>query len=357
MKYRLLGETGLKVSEISFGTIPILSGDVPVLPEYFSPDIETAVIIMAYAFQLGCNLFDTAIVPEYGDAEIKVGHLARFVGRERVIISDKARLYDGAEMYEGVRISTRNLGTRPDLYFVHQVDPGNEDLVFGKYGALEALFDLKRAGQINYVGIASHYYEILLRAARDRRVDVLQGSGNILERGMLDRIEAEKYFSRKGLIINKVYAAGTLPSFFPEETLLSGVLSYPVATALVGLGTFAQIDLAMNQRFNYLRPSFAEVMATLEKKFRPISCDRCQRCDCEQSIEISRIFRQYNYHFLGKEYWGLRKLDLDIKESAEKCRRCPTRTCLEKCPAQLNIPLEIKKINKIVNIHIRNSVI
>ena len=47
-----------------------------------------------------------------------------------------------------------------------------------------------------------------------RRVDVLQGSGNILERGMLDRIEKEPCFLQKGLLLNKVYAAGILPSFF-----------------------------------------------------------------------------------------------------------------------------------------------
>ena len=33
MKYRKLGRTGLIVSEVSFGTIPILQGSVPVLPE------------------------------------------------------------------------------------------------------------------------------------------------------------------------------------------------------------------------------------------------------------------------------------------------------------------------------------
>ena len=37
MKYRDLGTTGLRVSEIGFGTIPILSGNVPVLPGYYSP--------------------------------------------------------------------------------------------------------------------------------------------------------------------------------------------------------------------------------------------------------------------------------------------------------------------------------
>lgn len=36
MGYRALGRTGLLVSEIGFGTIPILKGSVPVLPDYYN---------------------------------------------------------------------------------------------------------------------------------------------------------------------------------------------------------------------------------------------------------------------------------------------------------------------------------
>ena len=36
MKYRRLGRTGLSVSEVGFGTIPVLRGSVPVLPDYYN---------------------------------------------------------------------------------------------------------------------------------------------------------------------------------------------------------------------------------------------------------------------------------------------------------------------------------
>ncbi len=358
MKYRNLGITGLKVSEISFGTIPILSGDCPVLPDYYSPDEATALSIMAYAFQLGCNLFDTAIVPEYGDAELKLGKFAAWVGREKIIISDKSRFFTGGEMYNAVLESCKNLGTYADIYFVHQVDEGNEDLTFGSGGAVEALNELKAAGKIKFAGIASHYYQILFRAAKDKRVDVLQGSGNILERGMLERIAAEPIFKQKGLMINKVYAAGILPAFFTIKTLLSGVLSYPIATALIGLGTYEQIEQAMlNEPENYTRPSFTEVISVLEKSFTPLPCDRCQRCRCSYGTEIHIIFRQYNYYFLGKDYWALRKLDLGINESAANCKRCTEMPCLKQCPQAINIPKTMQLIKNLVNIHIRNSII
>ena len=78
---------------------------------------------------------------------------------------------------------------------------------------MDALTELKREGRIRFAGIASHYYDILLRGAQDRRVDVLQGSGNIFERGMLERIKTEPLFQEKGILVNKVYAAGLLPAF------------------------------------------------------------------------------------------------------------------------------------------------
>ncbi|MCP3927442.1 MAG: aldo/keto reductase [Desulfobacterales bacterium] len=355
MRYRDLGNTGLKVSEISFGTIPVLSGDVPVLPDYFSLNEDEAISVMEYAYNLGCNLFDTAIVPEYGDAEIKLGKFAAHIGRENIIISDKSRFFDGNEMYKAVLESCKNLDSYSDIYFIHQVDEGNEDVTFGKYGAVDALIELKAEGRIRFTGIASHYYGILLRGAKDSRVDVLQGSGNIFERGMLDQIESEIAFRQKGFILNKVYAAGILPSFFPVKTLISGVLSYPVSSALIGIGTSEQADQALKEPENYGRPSFSEVMSVLEKSFVPIPCDRCQRCRCIYGTEIHILLRQYNYYFLGKDYWALRKLDMSINESASQCKKCTEMSCMKNCPKAINIPESIQMIKRLVEIHIRNS--
>lgn len=61
------------------------------LPRYYDLNEEEALAVMNDAFSLGCNLYDTAIVPEYGDAEIKLGKFVSWIGREKIIISDKAR--------------------------------------------------------------------------------------------------------------------------------------------------------------------------------------------------------------------------------------------------------------------------
>lgn len=352
MNYRMLGSTGLLVSEIGFGTIPILQGNIPVLPNYFNLDEKEALAVMEHAYKLGCNLYDTAIVPEYGDAEIKLGKFAAFIGREHIVISDKARFFSGGEMYQAVETSCENLGTIPDLYFVHQVDADHEEEVFGQGGALDALAELKAEGKIRFAGIATHYYDILLRGAKDNRVDVLQGSGNLLERGMLDRLREEPLFCKKGFLVNKVYAAGLLPAKFSVQTLIDFVLSYPISSALIGLGTIEQIDAALNRTIdlqNFHCPSFAEVLSVLEKEYTPIPCDRCQRCVCPYGTEIHTLFRQYHYFYLGKDHWALRKLALGITESAKRCRECVEMPCMDACPHRIRIPQKIQEVEQLTD--------
>ena len=351
MYYRKLGDTGLRVSEISFGTIPVLQGSIPVLPDYFNLDEKEALAVMEHAYQLGCNLYDTAIVPEYGDAEIKLGKFAELVGRDNIIISDKARFFGGSEMYQAVEVSCENLGTTPDIYFVHQVDADHEEEVFGRGGALDALAELKAEGKIRYAGIATHYYDILLRGAQDDRVDVLQGSGNLLERGMLDRIREETLFRKKGFLVNKVYAAGLLPARFPVRTLIDFVLSYPVSSALIGLGTIEQVNAAKEWDTKVRETdilSFEEVLSVLEKEYIPIPCDRCQRCVCPYGTEIHTLFRQYQYFHLGKDYWALKKLGLGITESARHCRECVQMPCMDACPRKIRIAQEMQRVERLV---------
>ncbi len=351
MYYRKLGNTGLNVSEISFGTIPVLQGSVPVLPDYFNLDELEALAVMEHAYRLGCNLYDTAIVPEYGDAEIKLGKFAALVGRDNIVISDKARFFGGGEMYQAVELSCENLGTTPDIYFVHQVDAEHEEEVFGRGGALDALAELKAEGKIRYAGVATHYYDILLRGAQDDRVDVLQGSGNLLERGMLDRVREEPLFRKKGFLVNKVYAAGLLPKHFPARSLIDFVLSYPVSSVLIGLGTKDQVDTAMGWDTKAQRavpPSFEEVLSVLEKEYAPIPCDRCQRCACPYGTEIHTVFRQYQYFHLGKDYWALKKLGLGIAGSARHCRECAQMPCMDACPGKIRIAQEMQQVERLV---------
>lgn len=195
-----------------------------------------------------------------------------------------------------------------------------------------------------------------MSSAGDSRVDVLQGSGNLLERGMLERMKTEPLFREKGILINKVYAAGLLPAFFPAATLLGAVLSYPISCALIGIGTIEQAETAFGSREDMETiPDFHRVLSVLERKFTPLPCDRCQRCVCPYGTEIHTVFRQYQYFFMGKEYWALRKLDMGIEQSAGWCRKCTEMPCLAMCPAGIRIPDEIQRIYRLVQTYSRGQ--
>lgn len=345
MNYRQLGNTGLMVSEISFGCIPILGGEVSILPHYYWHSSKDAFVIMEKAYDNGINLFDTAVVPEYGDAEIKLG---KFLKRHPdIIISDKARAYTRQSMENAINTSLRNLGCdKCDIYFVHQVAPETKDSTF-EDGALDVLVKYKEMGFIRFVGVATHHYDIALDAANDPRVDVIQLPGNMLERGFLDRIENEPSFLGKGIMLCKVFAAGVLTDYFSPIVLTDFALSYPISTAILGFGSVGHVVAATSKAYNvWRRFPFLDFIERMKTMFDIIPCTRCQRCSCSNGIEIESVFRYYNYYYLGHRNWAYNKLIAQEESIYNKCYYCCNRICVGVCPNGIDIQSKILKIIK-----------
>ena len=84
MKYRILGRTGLKVSELGFGCGSI--GGLLVRGEY--PMMRRAV---ARALELGITYFDTASLYGDGQSEVNLGAVLREL-RADPIVGTKVRL-------------------------------------------------------------------------------------------------------------------------------------------------------------------------------------------------------------------------------------------------------------------------
>jgi aryl-alcohol dehydrogenase-like predicted oxidoreductase len=164
MRYKLLGRTGLRVSELALGTMT------------FGPDWgwgadkdECRAMFDAFA-EAGGNFIDTANRYTNGTAERYVGE---FVGhdRERFVISTKYTLVRHSHdanasgnhrksLVESLDISLRRLGTDYiDVYFAHIWDPLTpiEEM-------MRALDDQVRAGKILYVGISDAPAWVIARA-------------------------------------------------------------------------------------------------------------------------------------------------------------------------------------------------
>lgn len=151
MKYRKLGGTGLKVSEISLGSWLTYGGYV---------ERENAVNAIKTAYDLGINFFDTANVYERGAAEELVGEALKAYPRESYVLATKVfgQMGDGPNdrglsrkhIIEQANASLKRLGhDYVDIYYCHRHDP-ETPLV----ETLRAMDDLVRQGKVLYIGVS-----------------------------------------------------------------------------------------------------------------------------------------------------------------------------------------------------------
>lgn len=151
MEYRRLGNTGLKVSEISLGSWLTYGGYV---------EEQNAVASIDKAYELGVNFFDTANVYMRGEAEIVVGKALKKYNRDSYVLATKVfwPMGDGPNdrglsrkhVIEQCHASLKRLNTDyVDIYYCHRFDketPLEE--------TLRALDDLVRQGKVLYVGVS-----------------------------------------------------------------------------------------------------------------------------------------------------------------------------------------------------------
>lgn len=189
MKYRTLGRTGLRCSEIGLGTWAFASTAYGDVAEAEAREAAGA------ALDAGITFFDTA--PLYGTPErdgIAEEILGRALGskRDNVIISTKfgrnptlggAPQFHARRARESVEESLRRLGTdRIDLLFFHS--PFSPDEIHDD--VWEALGQLKQEGKICHVGHSISMFEQTESMARqwaeERKIDAVQVVWSLMNR-------------------------------------------------------------------------------------------------------------------------------------------------------------------------------
>lgn len=345
MFYRTLGRTDVKVSEISFGTIPILKGFKSydeIMPKFFNLSMEESNNLLHMAFDEGINFYDTATYDEYADAEQKTGIAFRHSSlRSKVIIGSRARRYTYEEMYQAVEHSLEILGTDyADIFYIHQANPDNIALALdAEAGAIRALREHKQKGNIRFIGLASHYVEVFQKSLLVSDIDVYQFPQNIVENGFYPRLRFDVERHNIGAVAMKIYGAGPFAEIYDKALLISYPLhQLAVHSALIGIGTPQQLReniIAYEQAITKqqsLKIKADEIIQDLKETGH---CNRCQLCVCHLSIPVSHIlrFRAYYYYYDLKSFSRDRYQKRSI--TADKCDKCGK--CEEQCPLHLPI--------------------
>ena len=211
MKYRRLGRTRLKVSEIGFGCWAIGG------TSYGPTNDDDSMAALETGWQSGINFFDTADTYGHGHSEELLGKFLEHKNRSEIFIASKV----GWDFYHGgskknfdpeyIRFacdqSLNRLKTDyVDLYQLH--NPSLEKIKSGE--AVAILDGLKKKGKIRFIGISIHQEAEAFAAMEDPRVDVLQAPFNLIDQRMAENVFREAKLKQIGILAREPLACGLL---------------------------------------------------------------------------------------------------------------------------------------------------
>ena len=172
MKYRLLGRTGLYVSELCMGTMTF-GGAAGMWKIIGDLDQAASTALVKQAFDAGVNFFDTANIYGFGAAETITGAAIKQLGlpRDEVVIATKA--------YGIMKDKVVNAGGQSRYHLMHQLDASLQRLqldhidLYQLHGydpltpldeVLGTLDDMVRSGKVRYIGASNYMAWQLARA-------------------------------------------------------------------------------------------------------------------------------------------------------------------------------------------------
>ena len=324
MNYVSLGNTGLKVSQVSFGGIPIQRADAA----------NTMAVVDALEAR-GTNFIDTA--RGYTVSEEYLG--AALEGRrDKFIIATKSMSRDAEGMTRDIGISLSNLRTDYiDLYQIHNLPEKDFDKVFGPGGAYEALCDAKAAGKVRHIGATAHNADVLRRLVEEYgdKIETLMFPYNIVETQGHDILAAAR---KKGIgtIAMKPMAGGNLDDWNLALRFIAaaGVID----VSIPGMGSVEEVHRNADAADGF-SPLTAEELAQCDAIRKELGSEFCRRCGycapCTVGIDIPSNFLMSNYRRkYGLSDWAVSRYQ-GLAHHAGECIGCISFE--SRCPYELPI--------------------
>ena len=327
MEYRILGKTGLRISRMGFGGIPIQRIDA-----------AGTKVLIRQLLDAGVNYIDTA--RGYTVSESYLGEALEGI-REHFVLATKSMARTMDAMAKDIDISLASLRTDYiDLYQVHNPSPADLEKVIAPGGALEAMLAAKAAGKIGHLGITAHSLEVFQRALELPWVETIMFPYNIVETQGEELIRQcrEKNI---GFVCMKPLAGGAIE----DATLaLRFVCADPDVTVVIP-GMAEPAELAQNlAAVCDTAPLTQQELAAMEQIRKDLGTHFCRRCNycapCTAGISIPGVFLMEGYYSrYGLQDWAKARYD-GMAKKASDCIECGV--CETRCPYQLPIRQMLK---------------
>jgi predicted aldo/keto reductase-like oxidoreductase len=373
LQYRPVGDTGITVSALGFGTM-----------RFKGP--ENAAEIINRGRELGLTYYDIGSAYSFKsfdeNAEVWTGAAIKGVPREEMVLSAKAQPRAGEpridrglgistrdQMWECIENSLKRVGVEWfDFYQLWDMsaDDHFETGCIGKDTPLQAMREAKEQGLVRHLGFTTHARpELVIRMLKE----VSDFRTITLYYNFTDRApeEALAYAAQNGVGVKIMgplrggLLTGHSPAFeraLPEfagspvqEIALRFLLGTDgVSSVLSGLNEIAHLE--QNASYVDLPPMTAEQRSRFIAAFQEFSkgeplCSSCRYCmgSCPQHLPVMQHMGLYQLHAIFEISSGDKMIAGAINNERQDPRKCTgCGSCVEKCPQKLPIPERMAKL-------------
>ena len=329
MEYRILGRTGLNISRMGLGGIPIQRID-PAGTKALVHQLMTA----------GVNFIDTA--KAYSVSEEYLGYALEGI-RDKFVLATKSMARTKEAMASDVEDSLRKLRTDYiELYQFHNPNLEQLERIVAPGGALEALQEAKAAGKIGHIGLTAHSEDVFRRALELDWVESIMFPYNIVETQGEELIAAAKA-KNIGFIDMKPLAGGALED---ARLAVRFVAANPnVDVVIPGMAEAQEVEMNL-ESVAQAGPFTDDELQKMEDLRRELGTQFCRRCNycapCTVGINIPNMFIFHGYlSRYGLGGWAKERYDA-MPATAGDCVDCGA--CEGRCPYSLPIRGMLKRV-------------
>ncbi len=382
-----MGTLGWKVSALGFGCMRLPARRINKLRAKTNESIK----IIRYGIDQGINYIDTAWPYHIGDSEKIIGQALKDGYREKVHLVTKLPMFmvrnpnhfDKYLKTQMKRLQTDYL----DGYLFHALNRGQFNKI-KNFTLIEKMEKAKNEGLIRHIGFSFHDTLPVFKEIIDYYPwDITQIQYNYVDTCVQATTEGLEYAHKKGIavVIMEPLKGGSLAN--PPQEILNEMNKVknkrtPVDWALQFLWNKPEISTVLSgmsskkmvqENCNSADHSGIKSLSTQDEKIIQqlsniyakkivVPCTACRYCmPCPAGVNIPQNFACLNNvsletsrirRFLARrEYRKLQnsKKKVDINNpngNATLCIKC--NLCVEKCPQEINIPIELDKVKKIL---------